>query len=226
MPIYSKPFLLSNKAIRSMTHLARRTSLLLALCLPLLAACGTSDEPPTAYPPPHYDFLTKLDVNVASVNIDDSWQPKNPKADLGRLAPTRPAEALRLMAQDRLVAAGSAGNATFSVDEASIIADRGRYEGRMVVHLDVASADGSSTGYAEARVSRSTDITKETPNAVRHALHNFVDAMMADMNVEFEYQVRRSLRAFLKSMPEATVIGPVHTEPLTPPESGSSPPQE
>lgn len=195
----------------------RRTIARLALLLPLLAACGPSDIKPQIYPPPTYDYLTKLQLNVAAIDIDDSWQPRNPKADIAKLAPTPPADALRIMAQDRLIPAGTTGHATFVIDEASIEIDRGRYEGRMRVHLDVATSEGTNTGYAEARISRSREITNPNPNATRAALHDLIDAMMADMNVELEFQIRRSLRAYIKDGTPAPTAKPVETEALPAP---------
>ena len=38
----------------------------------LLAACG-DDPAPARYPPPSYDYLTKVELKVARIEIDDSW---------------------------------------------------------------------------------------------------------------------------------------------------------
>lgn len=183
-----------------------------------LAACGPSDTPPVVYAPPSYDFLPKLRLDVAVVDIDDSWSPRPESHDLGRVSPIHPVEALRQMAQDRLVAAGNAGHAEFVIDDASLVQFRDRYEGRMTVHLDVAGADGNRSGYAEARVSRSATIENDQPNATRAELNALVSQMMSDMNVELEFQVRRSMRSLLqKGQPAAPLPAPVQTEELPPP---------
>ncbi len=177
----------------------RRLFLLTPLLLPLaLAACGASDTEPMSYPRVNYDYLTKLRLNVASVDIDDSL---TTPPDMSRMAPIKPVDALRQMAQDRLVAQGSTGRAVFVVDEASITQAHGRLEGRMTAHLDVTTSDGARSGYAEARVSRSSSFDNDGPNATRLALNNLVNQMMTDMNVEFEFQVRRSLRSYLQAAP-------------------------
>lgn len=190
-----------------------------ALLLAPLAACGGGDLPPASYPKVSYDYLTRLRLNVASVEIDDSLPPPADPREMSRLAPTPPVEALRQMAQDRLLANGSAGRAVFVIDEASIFQVRDRYEGKMTVHLDVTTSDGSRSGYAEARVSRTRTFNSDGPNATRAALNELVTQMMADMNVEFEFQVRRSLRSYLQSnaAPAVAAPPPIQSETLAPP---------
>ena len=197
----------------------RRLLSAVAVLLPLaLAACAGGDTPPMTYPRVSYDYLTKLHLNVASIQIDDSLPPSPDPHDVSMLAPTPPVDALRQMAQDRLVASGSSGRAVFVVDQASIIQVRNRYEGHLTAHLDVTTSDGARAGYAEARVSRTSTFDKDGPNAMRADLNALVTQMMSDMNVEFEYQVRRSLRSYLQSTtPAAPPPPPIQTEQLTPP---------
>jgi hypothetical protein len=183
-----------------MTAIARRRPLMMlaALLVPIgLAGCGATDDPPMNYSAPSYDYLTKIRLNVASVDIDDSAAPNPDPRDVTRFAPIKPVDALRQMAQDRLIAQGATGRAVFVIDRASIIQNRDRYEGRMTAHLDISTSDGTRSGYAEATVQRTSAITKDGPNATRAALNNLVTQMMSDMNVEFEFQVRRSLRSYL-----------------------------
>jgi hypothetical protein len=197
---------------------------LLSAALLALAGCGTTDDPPRAFVPVSYDYLTTLRLNVSAVEIDDSWAPRPGTKEVGNLAPTSPVNALRQMARDRLYAAGSPGRAVFVIDDASIVQNRDAYDGRMVVHLDVMAADGSRRGYAEARVSRTRGIVKDTPNATRAALADMVNMMMADMNVEFEFQIRRSLRAYLAQPGQTTAPAQViQTEQLSAPTATTAP---
>lgn len=197
----------------------RRPMLVAALLLPIgLAGCGASDDPPMSYPPVSYDYLTKMRLNVASVDIDDSVAPNPDPRDMARFAPVKPVDALRQMAQDRLVAQGVTGRAVFVVDQASITQNRDRYEGQLTAHLDVATSDGTRSGYAEARVQRSTAFSKDGPNATRAALNTLLTQMMTDMNVEFEFQVRHSLRSYLTTTTPAAPPPPtIQTEDLTAP---------
>lgn len=196
-----------------------KRTLMCALLAAPLAACGSSDETLLAQPRPDYKYLTKLRLNVASVDIDDSLAPAADPRDMSRMAPIPPVEALRQMGQDRLAALGNTGHAVFVIDEATILAIRDNYEGKFTVHLDVTNADGSRTGYAEASVSRKTTILNDKPNATRNALGALVTQMMTDMNNEFEFQVKRSLRAYLQStdQPKTQPPSPIQTEDLTAP---------
>ena len=75
------------------------------LLLPMLAACA-QDAPPrrTSFPSLRYEYLTKLRLNVASIDVDQA--PPAAPGTLEALAPVRPAVAVRTMAQDRLVPGG------------------------------------------------------------------------------------------------------------------------
>ena len=174
--------------------IARRSVLL----LPLLAtACGGDDETPRSFPLPSYSFLTPIRLNVANLEIDD----RSPPAETNSIeaqSPLRPSDALKQMANDRLVAAGSAGRAVFVIDQASIRRSAGGIEGALAVHLDVfAGPGGERAGFAEARVARRRTSTN-TDEDTRAVLYDFTIQMMNDMNVEFEFQVKRTLRDWLQ----------------------------
>ncbi len=193
---------------------ALTTSFLTALGL---AACGEATGP-TIFAPLRWDYLPPLKLNVARIDIDDSWTPRAGAREKGFLAPTPPVDALRRMADDRLLAGGSAGRALFVIDDASIQESRDYYVGTFAVHLDVSTADGSRSGYAEARVSRRRAIKDDRPNGVRAELYDLVKQMMSDMNVEFEFRIHQSLRDYLQTTaPAAPPPGPVEQEDLTPP---------
>jgi hypothetical protein len=174
--------------------IARRSVLL----LPFLAtACGGDDDAPRSFPMPSYSYLTPIGLNVANLEIDDQSPPPG-SGSIEGLSPLRPSDALKQMANDRLVAAGSAGRAAFVIDQASLRRTPGGIEGTMAIHLDVFAGPGSErAGYAEARVARrrTSTNTNEDPRAV---LYDFTVQMMNDMNVEFEFQVKRSLRDWLQ----------------------------
>ena len=53
----------------------RRTALGALLATGLLAACGEDEPPPVVFAPLTYGYLTKLRLNVASISLDDDWQP-------------------------------------------------------------------------------------------------------------------------------------------------------
>jgi hypothetical protein len=197
----------------------------------LLAGCveAPPPPPPTEFRPLTYEYLGKLRVTVASIDISNAW---TPNLDAGgqhveSLAPVEPADALRRMAQDRLIPAGSAGHATFVINDASLVQTAGSYQGSMQVHLDIYAADGSKSGFAEANVRRTRTIVDYSTAGARAALYELTKQMMSDMNVEFEFQVRRSLHDYLQGGTEvAPPPPPVQQQDLngTPPDSPAQPP--
>jgi hypothetical protein len=205
-------------------HVSRRAALTaLSLWLPsLLAGCG-GEEVPTSFEPLRYDYYPRIRLNVAVIDIDDAWTPRPGSGDVGSLAPTPPLEALRRMAEDRLAAAGATGRATFTIEAASITQSDDTYRGMFAVRLDIDTANGS-TGYAEARVARDVPVKDDSAAGVRADLYNMVRRMMADMNVEFEYQIRQSLRPYLQTgAPSAPAPAPVESQPLPPPATEFAP---
>ena len=175
--------------------------------LGLLAACS-GDEPavPQNFPPLHYEYLTPIRLNVATIDIEN--QTSGPDGDLASQSPASPEQAMERMARDRLVAAGPSGTATFTVTEASITRGDGGLTERLSAHLDIASADGARAGYAEAHVTRTLQGSGGGPAA----LYDLTRQAMQDMNVEFEYQVRHSLHDWLVSAD--AVEAPVEQTPL------------
>lgn len=197
--------------------IARRTVLLLPM---LAAACG-SENSPQQFALPSYNFLTLIQLNVATIEIDDRSTPIGGD-QLEAMAPVRPADALKQMAIDRLRARGSVGRAVFVIDQAWIRRGGGGLDGRMAVHLDIYAGADTRAGFAEAQVARRR-VSTDTDEDVRTVLYNFVTQMMTDMNVEFEYQVRRSLKEYLQdTAPAAPPPPPVPSQDLAPPVPGSS----
>ena len=178
------------------------------LALPLsLAACTTGAPLRTSFPALRSDFLLKLRLNVADIE----FAPLPPPGPLDASNPAPPAPALLQMARDRLAAGGSLGRAVFIVDEAQITRLPDGLDGALAVHLDVRTSEGTRAGFAEARVSRRL---AGIGDDLRGALYDITQQMLQDMNVEFEFQVRRSLRDWLQQAELAPAPAPVQQQPL------------
>ena len=190
------------------SELTRRSSLLLPL---LLAACG-GERSQLVYPPLHYGFLTPLRVNVAALQVEQRYIPSGVAPDVSQLDPMPPVLALRNMAADRVQAYGSAGQAVFVILDASLVRQKNSIIGSFAVELDIYTSANTRAGFAEARVSRTyTGDLDDLPST----LYDMTKDMMDKMNVEFEYQLRRSLRNWL--VPEGAPQMPVEQQPLTKP---------
>ena len=192
------------------------------LTLVTLAACGDS-TPPQTFPPLTYDYLTPLRLDVASLDVDDNWVPRGNGKHVENLSPVPPAVAIKRMAQDRLVPSGSTGQLIFVIDDASIVQASNRYDGTFSAHFDVLGDDGASRGSVEVHVRGTHGITGKNDNAVRSDLYALTSKMMDEMNVELEFQTRKTLGSLLQSTsPTAPAPDPVDEQnlakPKTPPE--------
>ena len=195
--------------------LTRRSSLLLPL---LLAACGGHER--RDYPPLRYNYLLPLGLNVAQIRIEQRYMPSGAPPDVSQLDPVPPVDALRSMATDRLQALGATGTAVFSILNAALIRKDDTLSGTFEVELDVYSAPDTRAAYATASVTGS--YTGDLDD-IRGRLYDMTRSLMDRMNVEFEYQVRRSLGGWLLSagVPQA----PVQQQPLiVSPPPGALPP--
>lgn len=196
------------------TGLTRRAAMLLPL---LIAACGRKER--TDFPPLRYNYLPPIQLNVAGINIEQRYYPSGMRPDVTALAPVHPVEALRAMAEDRLQAVGSVGQAVFAITNATLTREDDNLTCALGVELEIYQTPGIRSGFARAVASRqhSGDI-----DDLRAALYDLVDATMKAMNVEFEYQVSHNLRPWLGS---ATPT-PVQQQPLPGPDNGQPmPPQ-
>ena len=201
-------------------HPTRRRLLVLPLAL---AACRASDADQTDFAPLNFTYLNRLRLNVATIAIDDAWQAPPDPREVGAYAPVPPMAALRQMAGDRLDVGGTSGKAVFTVLDASLLNNRRHVDGEFAVRLAAINSDGTRSAYAEARVARSVSLADGEPATLRGALYLLVRQAMDDMNVEFEFQVRRSLRDWLQvTAPSAPLPPPVESQDLAPP---SEPPR-
>ena len=166
----------------------RRAVLLLPL---LVAACsGRLDPAPVPPGPLGFRHLTPLALNVASIEIPEEAAPPAAPSDTGaQLSPTA-AEAVRIMARDRLVAVGTSGQAVFTVTQAQVMQGRDQLTCLLGCRLEVLSPLGSRLGFVEAAARRAVS----GPDANRpRAAEALLRQAMDDLNVEFEFQVRRNL---------------------------------
>lgn len=185
--------------------LSRRTSLLLPW---LLAACGGGDE--RDFPPLHYNYLEPLRLNVAEVQIEQRFVPAGVPPDVSQLDPEPPVVALRAMAADRLQALGATGRAVFVILDASLVRLKDTINASWAVELNIYTAPNVRAGYADASVTSTyTGDLDDLPGK----LYDMTKSLMDRMNVEFEYQVRRSLGGWL--LPGGAAQAPVQQQPLT-----------
>ena len=194
----------------SIRRLVSRFALPLAVLS--LATCGAPPKP-RDFPPMTYDYLPQIRLNVASVEIDNRFVPAS-RDEVSAQAPIPPITALRQMANDRLKAFGSSGKAILVIEDASLIKGSNEILGHMAVELDVYTSDNRRAGFATAEVTqrRSGEIKD-----LQGTLYDLTKTMMDRMNVELEFQARRSLRDWILPDVPAAANAPVQQQDLAPP---------
>ncbi len=186
----------------------------------VLAGCGGPDMPPAEpYTALHYEYLPRLKLNVGDIAVEDHSAQAGPDDVAGR-SPVVPAQAVAQMAHDRIFAAGGSGTATFVIDQASILrGPDGVLNGTLAVHMDITTPSGAAGGHMAAQVVRQ-HIPGTDPENDQNNLYDLTKQMLAAMNVEFEFQLRRTLATWLSSgapVPAPVQAQPLDTAPLPPP---------
>jgi hypothetical protein len=197
------------------------------LALPLLAACAHEQPAGPFVPPgpPSYGHLTPLRLKVGTLEIQEGGSGTAFLVD--QSAPLQPADVMLRMAQDRLSAAGGPGKARFLIQTASLTREGGASGGvfspasetfRCVMRCQVEIISSEEAILATT----SAEATRVATGSVRDAGERGALAERAvklagqDLNVEFEYQLRRHLRAWLQlvAAPGETLPQPVEREAL------------
>ena len=184
-------------------RLTRRASLLLPFAL---AACG-GGEP--NFPPLRYNYLPPIRLNVASFSVEQQFYPSGVRPDITDRDPVHPVEALRTMAEDRLQAVGTTGQAVFAITDASLTKIGDVITCALSVDLEIYPTPGVRSGFARATVSRQhIGPVDDMPATLYDLTRNAMNAL----NVEFEYQVDRNLQPWLATT--SAVQPPVQAQPL------------
>ena len=168
------------------------------LLLPLLAAACGGRQDPVPIPPGPLSFrhLTPLPLNVATIQVAEDSPPAQPNDVGARLSPSA-AEAVRIMARDRLLAVGTTGQANFAVTQAQVLQGQESLTCLLACRLEILSQLGSRLGFVEAQSRRAVN----GPDATRpRAPEALLRQTMDDLNVEFEFQLRRNLRDWIAAV--------------------------
>jgi hypothetical protein len=191
-------------------YLSRRFVLLLPV---LLAGCGEDEEP--VFEPLRFNYLPPIQLNVASIEVQQRFMPSGVAPDVSGQDPAPPILALTAMGNDRLQAFGTANKAVFAILDASLTRVGDEIDGSFAVSVTILDDNGTQLGFAEARIrSQHTGRIRD----LRAVLYDVTKTMMSDptgksdMNIEFEYQIRKNLRPWLTS--DTAPPTPVEQTPL------------
>ncbi len=209
-------------------------------CLALtfsLAACSSAPPPaPVVYKPLDYSYLPPLTLRVASVNVQNTYVPGPDEATLIGQAPEAPANAVSDLLNLRLIPSGAPGVANVTIETASLDESGGNLTGTMTVRVDVASADGRSTGFTEASVTHSEAAPDNNASQedLRAALFGMTKTLTEDLNNRLQYQLQHNLASWMVYGANAgaapvvsgasPVSGGILATPLPGPGAGTAPP--
>lgn len=201
------------------------------------AACGGREQPlPVSVPaagPPSYAYLTPLRLAVGRIEVI----PATDAAATRTMppAPLSPSMVVTAMAQDRLSAAGGPGSARFRTQIATLTRESAGSGGVfttaterltcvMRCRIEIVSEEGSPAGFAEAEVRRTATRPAGSQAERAQAAEEIVRLAGSDLNVEFEYQLRRNLRSMLRAAPSPDAPAPpAETPSASPADSPAAP---
>lgn len=171
--------------------------LVFALPLLALAACGTT-APVQTFTPLDYSYLPPILLKVSQINLKNNYVPTPSQVQTAAQDPAPPAETLLAMLRQRLQPAGQPGTGAVTVQTAYVDNVNGVLMGQMTVDVNLASADGLSTGFTEASVSASvTAPDSNDPNDMQAALYSLTKRLMTQMNVQLQYQIQKNMPSWI-----------------------------
>ena len=185
----------------------------LALALPLLAACTTPPEAPK-FADITFEHRPDIEMDVGDIVVERAYQAPMQAPNVDHLFPVQPSRALMSWGEDRLVAMGDDGVATYTVTDASaVVEDLGtdqslsdyftteqaeRYTLKMAVRLSVEHPDG--TGSIRVTGQRATTVQEGASlNERERVWYEMTEKLMADMDEELEVTLREELSRYVLS---------------------------
>jgi hypothetical protein len=168
--------------------------------LPALALASCASTAPTGtFAPLDYSYLTPVTFKVANLNVVNNYIPSPAETQLNANNPAPPGPTLLAMLNHRLQPSGAPGTGTVTVQSASINEANGMLNGQLTVDINLISADGHSTGAAEASVSASeTEPDADaSPDQMQASLYQMTKDLMTAMNVQLPYQIMHSIPSWV-----------------------------
>jgi len=179
-----------------------------------LAACA-QEVTVQKFPEITFQHLGQLRLTVGSVEVVSKYKPTFAAPHVDHLFPTPPLKALQRWAGDRIKAAGGPMTARFVIYDASATETklprdtsiRGtftkqqseRYTASVEVALEIRDARGVVKGHAMARARRSNTVREDASVSDRDRVwFELTDALVKDLDVEIEKNIRRHLVNWLR----------------------------
>ncbi len=194
--------------------IAARAAAALILIAGILSGCaGSADRP--VYPQISFAHLPKIALDVARVDVANTYASPATEPNVEHRFPVSPAASAMNWGRDRLQPVGDAGVARVTLERASVVEvplerTRGvrgaftndqaeRYDGVIVVSVEVVDAAGERLGIVRATAERSQTVPEDISlNEREKVWFEMTEKMMATINQALETQVRTHLRAWIR----------------------------
>jgi hypothetical protein len=180
-----------------------------------LAACASVPPPRPIYPQLTYRHLPSIKLNVGRIVVEDAYTPPLKAPNVEHEFPVSPADAAGRWPTDRIQTVGQSGSVKVTLREASVVevplkktegltgvvtADQSeRYEGKIVMEIEVRSEAGDKEAFISAIVKRSRTVPEDINlNDREKVFFEMTEAMMNDINAELERQIQQHLTRYLK----------------------------
>ena len=199
-----------------MTRLRPLLGRLAALTFAALAIAGCQTPPPATLPEITFADLPGLNLDLARIEVAQSYAPPLADPHVEHLLPTPPSAVLRRWAQERLVATGTAGKTgTLTIVDASIVGESlarrsglsgllrqeqsDRYTARFAVRLTYVDPATGESGHADAAVERSTTVAENTTlNERERVWFELTERTVRDLDARFERELREGLPGMVR----------------------------
>jgi hypothetical protein len=180
--------------------------------LGLLAGCAAPMDEPT-YPELRFNTQPPIRLNVAQVNITQSYVSSNADPHVEQLFPDPPAKAAAQWAHDRLQPAGADGTLTYEIIDASALDAKlprstglsslttvdqtDRFDLSLTIKVSAVSGDSLHRASADVTVTRSQTINGKTTEAKRDGVwYDMTKQAMDELDAKLTAQINDHLAWF------------------------------
>lgn len=181
----------------------------------VLAACQTPAPPASQLPQLTFGHLPAYNLDVASIEVENRFQPSLATPQIDHIMPVAPAAAAERWARDRLRAVGQSGRAVFIVKDGKATEtvlpktpglagfftkeQTGRYDAVIDVELEIRSDRGYRDAAVLGRAQRSQTVREDaSPNERQRIMYELTEKLMAELNATLDANIRLNLPKYLR----------------------------
>lgn len=189
----------------------------LALMLAISAAGCSTPNPTPRQPQITFQHMAPINLAVSRIEVVDTYRSPLQAPNVEHKMATKPVDALRIWANDRLKAVGGPNDpvARFTIDQAKMTEEKlpltegikgvftkeqaFRYHLDLAAALEIVDSRGGRSGHANTRATHSQSTPESASlNELHQVWFKTLEAGMADFDKEMELNVRKYLVNWLR----------------------------